>query len=363
MPDWGSVWCIEASPFDEATAYLVVDAHRLDDYRPHVWKTTDFGETWHRITEGLPADEYVRVVREDPKKKGHLYLGTERQVWHSPDAGKTWHPLKLNMPTVAVTDLVVKDDDLVVGTQGRSIWILDDLTPIREWTEGDRATRRRTRSRRPPAVRWQPARHRHRSPEGRRRRQPAGRAHVISYYLKEKAKKPLDDRSVQRQERTRRQDRGQGARSRARTPDDDEEDEDDEPKKLEIPGDKGINRFAWDLRHQGAEVIAKAKLDAGNPRKGPLVAPGTYTVKITADGKTFTDQGRSADGPARDRAARGREPEAAAAEDRHRAASRHRRRGGPTREGRVASSGETAWTSSATRPRSRNNSPCGCATT
>src|SRR5262249_45417581 len=92
LPDWGSVSCIEPSPFDEATAYLVVDAHRLDDLRPHVWKTADYGETWTRITDGLPPDETAHVIREDPKKKNHLYLGTERQVWHSTDGGATWDP-------------------------------------------------------------------------------------------------------------------------------------------------------------------------------------------------------------------------------------------------------------------------------
>ncbi len=135
LPDWGTVLCIEPSPHDEATAYLVVDAHRLDDNRPYVWKTTDFGETWKKIIDDLPTDEFARVIREDPKKKGHLYLGTEKQVWHSDDGGESWDPLKLNMPTVAITDLVIKDNDLVVATQGRSVWILDDLTPIREWSK------------------------------------------------------------------------------------------------------------------------------------------------------------------------------------------------------------------------------------
>jgi photosystem II stability/assembly factor-like uncharacterized protein len=284
LPDWGSVWCIEPSPHDEATAYLVVSAHRLDDYKPHVWKTNDFGETWHRITEGLPADEYARVVREDPKKKGHLYLGSERQVWHSHDAGQTWHPLKLNMPTVAVSDLIVKDDDLVVGTQGRSIWILDDLTPIREWTKaiGEKAGHAFAP---PVATRW----HRHDIVTNHLKvaagdNPPPGA--VITYFLKDKAKMPLTVEVLD--EKGKRVVRHEAKVKKAVEPEEDEDDDGPEPKKPEIPGDKGMNRFAWDLRHQGAEIIVKAKADAGTPRKGPFVAPGIYTVKLTADGKTFT---------------------------------------------------------------------------
>ena len=125
---------IEASPFDAATAYLVVDNHRMDDMRPHLWKTTDLGKSWKSLAGGLPADVYLHAVREDPDKRGMLYVGTERGVSFSRDDGATWQELRLNLPTVAVHDLRVKDGDLVVGTHGRSIWILDDLTPVREWT-------------------------------------------------------------------------------------------------------------------------------------------------------------------------------------------------------------------------------------
>jgi hypothetical protein len=291
LPDWGSVWCIEASPHDAASAYLVVAAHRLDDYKPYVWKTNDFGETWHKMTEGLPADEYARVVREDPKKKGHLYLGTERQVWHSPDGGNTWHPLKLNMPTVAVSDLVVKDNDLVVGTQGRSIWILDDLTPVREWTKaiGNKAGHIFTP---PAATRWSLSDLVTRNQKvGAGDNPPPGA--LMTYYLKEKAKKPLILEVLnEKNERVIRTEAREKKPGEADSDDEDEgegDDKDEEEKnKPEIPGDKGVNRFAWDFRHQGAEAIAKAKTDAGNPRKGPFVSPGTYTLKLTADGKTFT---------------------------------------------------------------------------
>src|SRR5262249_31695046 len=132
MPEWGTVCCIEPSYFDAGTAYVVVDAHRLDDMRPYLFKTNDYGKTWDKLTAKMPGDVYLHSVREDPKHKGLLFAGTERGVIFSHDDGASWRELKLNLPTVAVHDLVVKDNDLVVGTTGRSIWIFDDLTAIRD---------------------------------------------------------------------------------------------------------------------------------------------------------------------------------------------------------------------------------------
>src|SRR5262249_45022541 len=134
MPQSGTVKCIEASTFDADTAYLVVDNRRMDDPKPYLFKTTDRGKTWRSLTTALPQDVPLHAVREDPKRKGLLFPGTEQGVAYSPDAGTTWKQLRLNLPTVPVHDLVVKDNDLVVGTHGRSIWILDDLTPLREMT-------------------------------------------------------------------------------------------------------------------------------------------------------------------------------------------------------------------------------------
>ncbi len=145
LPDWGTVSCVEASPHDVGTAYVIVDAHRLDDDKAYLWKTTDFGKSWTSLASGLRKDDFLRVVREDPVVPGLLYVGSAHRVSYSRDGGKTWDSLKLNMPSVLISDLVVKDNDLVVGTNGRSIWILDDLTPVREWRA--RRTKRRISSR------------------------------------------------------------------------------------------------------------------------------------------------------------------------------------------------------------------------
>src|SRR3982751_5582310 len=133
LPEWATISMIEPSPLDPSMAFVVVDAHRLDNPHPYLFKTTDYGQTWKRLDARLPQDVYLHAVREDPKKKGQLYLGTERGVMFSADGGDTWRDLRLNLPTVAVHDLIVKGDDLVLATHGRSIWIFDDLRPIREF--------------------------------------------------------------------------------------------------------------------------------------------------------------------------------------------------------------------------------------
>ena len=132
MPEWSTVDLIEASPSDANTAYVAVDRHKLDDFKPYIFKTTDLGKTWSSITTGIPATAYVHAVREDPKDKRILYAGTELGAFVSFDSGSHWQPLQLNLPPSPIHDLVVKDDDLVVATHGRSFWVLDDLTPIRQ---------------------------------------------------------------------------------------------------------------------------------------------------------------------------------------------------------------------------------------
>lgn len=279
LPDWGTVECIEPSPHDAGTAYLVVDNHRMDDYRPHVWKTTDFGKTWAKITDGLDAGTNCNVVREDPKKKGQLYLGTERGIRMSADAGKTWQCLQLNLPTVPVTDLQVKDNDLVVGTQGRSLWILDDLTPVREWK---------------PEVKEQPA---HLYPVQPTTKWALGSGRltadrtattdnpdygaVVWYHLKDEPKEDIKlevlnaaGKVIAKAEK--KADKASGDEGA-----DDEEDDEDEPKARKLSAEKGLNKFVWDITHDGADTIPGAKVDAGNPGVNIPAAPGKYTIKLT----------------------------------------------------------------------------------
>ncbi|HKV43307.1 MAG TPA: glycosyl hydrolase, partial [bacterium] len=135
LPEWALISIIEPSPHDPGTAYVAATRYKLDDLHPYLLKTHDYGKTWHPIVRGIPEDLVTRAIREDPARRGLLYAGTERGVFFTLDDGAQWHPLQNNLPVVPIHDLVVKDDDLVVATHGRSFWILDDLSPLRQITE------------------------------------------------------------------------------------------------------------------------------------------------------------------------------------------------------------------------------------
>lgn len=278
FPEWGTVCCIEASRRDPAVAYVVVDAHRLDDNRPHLFKTADYGKSWTSLGDSLPQDDYLRVVREDPAMPGLLFVGSEHLVSFSRDDGKTWHKLKLNMPTAAVSDLVVKDNDLVVGTNGRSIWILDDLTPIRKW---GRVAEKSPYLFAPPAVlRWRYHGEGY-APEERIPGENPPRGLLISYYLPEKPKQDITLELHDAAGKLVRRLTSKKAEPEAR------EDDPDAPwsifKPTVLPREPGINRVAWDLTGAGPTVIPGAKNDYGVPHKGPLVLPGVYKLTLTVD--------------------------------------------------------------------------------
>jgi photosystem II stability/assembly factor-like uncharacterized protein len=292
LPDWGTVQCVEPSPFDAAAAYLVVDNHRMDDYRPHVWRTTNFGKTWARITAGLDPGVQCHAVREDPKKKGQLYLATERGVMLSPDAGRTWKSLQLNLPTVPVHDLVVKGDDLVVGTHGRSIWILDDLTPLREESKsGEPAHLFGVR----PATKWYYGGGRVSSHLRASTAPNPPRGAVIWYSLKEQPKEPvkleiLDAKGTVVATARHASGRRKPAEKDAHENDDEDEDRPHAGKaERKLDAKAGLNRFVWDMTHDGAETIPGAQSDAGNPGMHVPVSPGTYTVRLTV-GKQSREQ-------------------------------------------------------------------------
>ncbi len=132
IPEWSRISIIEPSLFSPGTAYVASNHYQMDDMRPYIYKTTDYGATWQLITNGIPGTEFVRVVREDPERAGLLYAGTERGVWVSFDNGGSWQTLRRNLPIVPVHDLAVKEGDLIAATHGRSFWILDDLSALRQ---------------------------------------------------------------------------------------------------------------------------------------------------------------------------------------------------------------------------------------
>jgi photosystem II stability/assembly factor-like uncharacterized protein len=278
-PKWGTVASIEASRWDAATAYVVFDAHRMDDETPYIWKTTNYGRSWSDISDGLDDEVYLHVMREDPKQKGLLYLGTERGMMVSHNDGDDWESLRLNMPTVAIADLVVAGDDLVIGSLGRSAWILDDLTPVRQMSKDIAGEPVHLF---PPltATRWSIDS----SPEGSSAGATANPSQgaTFTYHLKEQSEAPVKLEVLD----------ASGAVVRTLSsvvkppyvPEDHPDYAPGEDPKAELTTVAGFNRAEWDLEYDGAIPIPDSTNDAGDMEVGPVVTPGHFTVRLTAAG-------------------------------------------------------------------------------
>ncbi|MGD0869314.1 MAG: glycosyl hydrolase [Bryobacteraceae bacterium] len=280
MPEWGLVSMIDPSPHSAAAAYVAVDRHKLDDFKPYVFKTADYGKTWTGIAAGIPDGDYVHTVREDPKRQGLLYAGTETGVWISFDDGAHWQKLRLNLPSVPVHDLVVKDDDLVVATHGRAFWILDDLTPLRMLAPADVDAAVKLFAPRPA--------YRVRFPDALDRRQPAGEnpppGAIIYYYLKSAPKDAVKLEILDAQ--------GNLVKtySSVKTDEDLGPAEWPDVQRLSevLPAEAGLNRWFWNLRQEDPVKVPGAFYEADIPPKGPMSLPGTYQVRLTAGGRSQT---------------------------------------------------------------------------
>src|SRR6266536_3191135 len=279
MPEWSAVDLIDPSPHDANTAYIAVDRHKLDDFKPYIFKTTDLGKTWSAIVTGIPDGAYVHAVREDPKKRGLLYAGTELGIFVSFDDGGHWQPLQLNLPVSPIHDLVVKDDDLVVATHGRSFWVLDDITPLRQLS---------VQSPQADVILYQPQTAlRLHYPEEFDKRQPVGDnpppGAIINYYFKTAPKEEVSLDILGSS--------GKVVRHLSSKEKKDGEQPPEWPDRVErpktIPANEGMNRFAWDLRHDDPIQIPGAFYSGVGPR-GPLAPPGDYQVKLTAGGRSQT---------------------------------------------------------------------------
>jgi hypothetical protein len=132
LTSWSKVVIVEASHFDVKEAYAAVERHQLEDYEPHIYRTRDSGKTWTEVTKGLPGGIYLQTVKEDPQRRGLLFAGTERSVFVSFDDGDHWQSLQLNLPPTSMRDLAIHDDDLIVATHGRGFWVLDNITALRQ---------------------------------------------------------------------------------------------------------------------------------------------------------------------------------------------------------------------------------------
>jgi len=284
LPEWATVSMIEASRWDAGSAYVVADAHRLDDETPYVWKTADYGKSWTRLGRDLNPEVYVHVIREDNSVRGMLYLGTERGVLVSHDDGVSWESLRLNMPTVSVVDMAATDNDLVVGTLGRSAWILDDLTPVRMRATAV-ADAEAYLFEPPPATRWfyEPKFGVFGSSEGKADNPPKGLS--VTYYLAKKPEKPIsldildDSGTVLRTLRS--------EVEPPYTPPDHPDWNPDEKLKPALTTDAGYNRAAWDLTLQPARWTAGSRIE-GSPQPSPWAPPGKYVVRLTVGDQILT---------------------------------------------------------------------------
>ncbi len=292
LKSWMKVAQLDAGHSDDQTVYAAINTLRLDDLRPHIYRTHDGGKTWQHITNGIPNNNVINVVREDPQRKGLLFAGSENAVFVSFDDGDNWQSLRNNMPATSIRDLVIKDDDVVVGTHGRSFWILDDITPLRQRTAQvaasnshlfapQLATRvRRSNNTDTPIP-----------PEEPMGQDPPDGA-IINYWLKADAQAvTLEILNA----------RNQVVRRYASS---------DPPEMLDetklayptywfraprvLPSKAGMQRWTWDLRYAPPSGVARSYgmqallRDTPPGPFGPLVAPGDYTVRLTADGKVTT---------------------------------------------------------------------------
>jgi photosystem II stability/assembly factor-like uncharacterized protein len=287
LPEWIQINAIDVSPHDKAAAYVAATMYKFDDFRPYLYKTADYGRTWTKITGGIPDGAFTRVVREDPARRGLLYAGTETGLYVSFDDGASWQPFQRNLPAVPVTDLTIKNGDLVVATQGRAFWILDDLTPLRLWN--DRTAQE--------DAHLFPTRPSHRvqtekpdeddPPKGVGANMPNGV--LVHYWLKEK---PGKDQIV-RIEILSGEKVIRSFSSEKKEPEGDLK-EQAEKKELEKDRDKplepkaGVNRFLWDMRVFKPTLAPKAVFNEGD-KSPPKVGPGTYKVRLTVGGKSFTE--------------------------------------------------------------------------
>jgi photosystem II stability/assembly factor-like uncharacterized protein len=275
IPEWIQINAIDASPHEKGAAYVAATMYKFDDQRPYLYKTADYGRTWTKIVAGIPDRDFTRVVREDPVRRGLLYAGTEFGLFVSFDDGGSWQRFQRNLPVTPITDLAVKGGDLIVATQGRSFWVLDDLTPLRDYKDAIRGEALHLFPP-PPSVRF-PGGGFGGDDESPRldvgKNPPAGVP--ISFWLKDKPK-DTDKLTIEIREgetllRSYSNEKKDKDKAKGEESEDDRADKPIEPK-------AGLNRIVWDMRILRPTLLPKAILWGSD--RGPMVAPGKYSVKV-----------------------------------------------------------------------------------
>jgi photosystem II stability/assembly factor-like uncharacterized protein len=265
LGDFARISLIEASPFRAGTAYVAANRYQQDDFKPYVFRTDDYGETWTAITTGVGANDFARAIREDVKRAKLLYLGTEHGIYVSFDDGANWQSLRQNLPDTPVHDIAVEERDLVIATHGRGFYVMDNISPLRQGGLPATSTFQLYK------------------PEDARR--GLDRSVAIDYYLKQPAQK-VTMTFLDAQGKAIRTFTGTPADAERKQPSPDDEG----PRRPPEPHpavSAGLHRLTWDMRHPGATDFPGLVMWAASSR-GPIAPPGTYQVRMTADAETAT---------------------------------------------------------------------------
>jgi photosystem II stability/assembly factor-like uncharacterized protein len=269
MPEWMMVNCIEIDPFTKGGAYIVGTKYKSGDYLPYIYKTENYGKTWKQITNGIGAEDFTRALRADPKRKGLLYAGTERGMYISFDDGANWQKFQLNLPIVPITDLAIKNNNLIAATQGRSVWMIDDLTPIHQLTNSIIKE---------DVILFKPQDSYAMSGGNGRTSKTAGTNHpggvAINYFIKEKGDKELVSLKVYDSNNVL-------IKTFSTEPNKDK-------KEAELTLENGNNIFYWNMMYPGAEKV-KGMILWWASLNGPMALPGNYKVTLTV-GETSKSQ-------------------------------------------------------------------------
>jgi photosystem II stability/assembly factor-like uncharacterized protein len=300
LPEWTQISMIEASPHDAATAYMAATRYKLDDNRPMLYKTNDYGKSWIDISQGIPTDDYTRVIREDPGRRGLLYVGTETGIYVSFDDGASWQSLQGNLPNVPVYDLAIKEDDLIAATHGRSFWILDDLTQLRQVSD-DATTQ--------PYYLFKPRDTYRLAVPFRVQKQTSGKSYqrgVGGYVAYTETTGPYGDRTLNILDGGNNppdgvivtyylKDRPEGqvtlsfldAHGDVIKTFSSQQKPAGEATELRVPAAVGMNRFIWNTRYPEAHFVPGDKL-LEDKKVGPLAPPGVYQVRLEVGGQAQT---------------------------------------------------------------------------
>ncbi|AXT57419.1 glycosyl hydrolase [Aquimarina sp. AD1] len=265
MPEWMMINSIEPSSFDEGTCYIAGTRYKSGDFAPYLYKTTNYGQSWTKITSGIAGEHFTRVLRADPKRKGLLYAGTETGMYISFNDGISWKPFQLNLPIVPITDLVIKDNNLIVATQGRSLWIIDDLTVLHQLSNSLKTQEN---------ILFKPKNTYRMRGGGRKGSKTEGTNHpsgVITYFNLKNFDKEKDTVSL-----TYFNTKGDTIKSFSTKA----KEKKDKLSDLK----KGSNQFNWNMRGDGAEKLKGMILWWAN-LDGPKAVPGNYKVSLNVNGK------------------------------------------------------------------------------